>query len=73
MVALYERGQFRNGAYRGMLPLAAMTLIYNNFGAYTFDVTGIKLLACTTLTQPLNNLMTRRQVISSEAFAEPSY
>ena len=73
LVAMYERGQFRNGAYRGMLPLAGMTLIYNNFGAYTFDVTGIKLLACTTLTQPLNILMTRRQVINSPNFSEPSY
>ena len=73
LVAMYERGQFRNGAYRGMLPLAGMTLISNGLGAYTFDVTGVKLLAATTLSQPLNILMTQRQVINSPNFADPSY
>lgn len=56
-----------------MAPLAAITLIYNNLGGFTFDVTGMKLLACTTLSQPFNNLMTKRQVINSSTFAEPSY
>lgn len=60
LVTLYERGQFRNGAYRGVLPLAGITMIYNNFGGYTFDVTGIKLLACTLASQPFNILMTQR-------------
>ena len=58
LVAMYERGQFRNGAYRGMLPLLGITMINNTFGGYAFDVTGFQLLACTTLTQPLNILMT---------------
>lgn len=73
LVAMYERGQFRNGAYRGMLPLAGITMIYNKLDGFTFDVTGVKLLACTTLSQPFNILMTQRQVINSSNFAEPSY
>jgi len=73
MVAMYERGQFKNGSFRGMLPLLGITAIYNNFGGYTFDVTGLKLLACTTLAQPFNTLMTQRQAINTSAFAEPSY
>ena len=73
LVAMYERGQFRNGAFRGMAPLLGITLIQNQFGGFSFDVTGMKLLACTTLTQPLNILMTQRQVINSTNFAEPSY
>lgn len=73
LVAMYERGQFRNGAYRGMLPLVGMTAISNGLGAHTFDMTGVKLLALTTLSQPLNILMTQRQVINSATFAEPSY
>ena len=70
---MYERGQFRNGAFRGMAPLLGITMIYNNLGGFTFDVTGVKLLACTTLSQPLNVLMTQRQVINSSTVAEPSY
>ena len=73
LVAVYERGQFKNGAFRGMMPLFGITMINNLGGGYTFDVTGIKLLACTTLTQPLNILMTQRQVINTATFAEPSY
>ena len=73
LVAMYERGQFRNGAFRGMAPLLGITMIYNNLGGFTFDVTGVKLLACTTLSQPLNVLMTQRQVINSGSVAEPSY
>ena len=73
LVAMYERGQFKNGAYRGMLPLVGITAIYNVTGGFTFDVTGIKLLTYTTLAQPFNVLMTHRQVINSTSFAEPSY
>lgn len=73
LVTLYERGQFRNGAYRGVLPLAGITLIYNNLGGYSFDVTGIKLLACTLASQPLNILMTQRQAINTGNMAEPAY
>ena len=50
LVAVYERGQFKNGAFRGMIPLVGITIINNLGGAYSFDVSGIKLLACTTLT-----------------------
>ena len=50
LVAMHERGQFKNGAFRGMLPLFGITIINNYGGAYSFDVSGIKLLACTTLT-----------------------
>ena len=70
---MYERGQFRNGAYRGMAPLLGITFVYNTFGGFHFDVTGLKLLACTTLCQPLSILMTQRQVINTATFAEPSY
>lgn len=70
---MYERGQFKNGAYRGMVPLLGVTAINNFFGGFSFDMTGIKLLTVTTLSQPLNNLMTQRQVINSTSFAEPSY
>ena len=73
LVAMYERGQFRNGAYRGMLPLFGITAINNVFGGFSFDVTGIKLLTYTTLAQPFNILMTHRQIINSSTFAEPSY
>ena len=73
LVAIYERGQFKNGAFRGVLPLVGITVINNHLGGYGFDVTGLKLLACTTLTQPLNILMTQRQVINTATFAEPSY
>ena len=73
LVAMNERGQFKNGAFRGMMPLFGITMINNLGGAYSFDVSGIKLLACTTLTQPLNILMTQRQVINTSTFAEPSY
>ena len=73
LVAVYERGQFKNGAFRGMLPLVGITTVNNMFGGYSFDVTGIKLLACTTFTQPFNILMTQRQVINTATFAEPSY
>jgi len=47
--------------------------IHEVFGGFSFDVTGVKLLLCTTLSQPFNNLMTQRQVINSANFAEPSY
>ena len=50
LVAMNERGQFKNGAFRGMMPLVGITIINNLGGAYSFDVSGIKLLACTTLT-----------------------
>lgn len=60
LVTMYERGLFRNGAFRGMLPLMGMTVINNSFGGFEFDVTGGQLLACTTLCQPLNTLMTQR-------------
>ena len=50
LVAMHERGQFKNGAFRGMMPLVGITIINNLGGAYSFDVSGIKLLACTTLT-----------------------
>lgn len=70
---MYERGQFRNGAYRGILPLMGITAITNFSGANCFDPTGIKLLIATTLCQPLNTIMTHRQAINSTTFAEPSY
>ena len=73
LVAMYERGSFRNGAYRGMLPLFGITAIYNTCGGFKFDVGGLSLVACTTLAQPLNTLMTQRQAINSSTFAEPSY
>lgn len=73
LVAMYERGQLRNGAYRGMAPLLGITAINNVLGGFSFDMTGIKLVSVTTLAQPLNYLMTQRQVINSTSFAEPSY
>lgn len=73
MVAMYERGQFRNGAYRGMAPLLGVTAINNIFGGFSFDMTGIKLLTVTTLSQPFSNMMTQRQAINTSSFAEPSY
>ena len=73
LVTMYERGQMRNGAFRGMMPLIGITMINNNLGGFSFDATGLKLLAVTTLTQPLNILMTQRQVINTASFAEPSY
>ena len=41
-----------------MLPVAGISAIYNVFGGYKFDVTGLNLLACTVLAQPLNTLNT---------------
>ena len=73
MVTLYERGAFKNGGFRGMMPLFGITAINNVFGGFHFDPTGVKLLLCTTLCQPLNNMMTQRQVISGGAMAEPGY
>ncbi len=73
MIAMYERGQLRNGLFRGMAPLVGITCIFNHAGGFSFDVTGVKLLTYTTLTQPLLNLMTHRQIINSSTFAEPSY
>ena len=82
IVTMYERGQFRNGDYRGLIPLAGMTLVGG--GAFSWMkaefreteplyMRAIPLLLCTTLAQPLNTLMTHRQVINSTTFAEPSY
>lgn len=76
LVVMYERGQFRNGAFRGVLPLAAMTFVGNQLGYDNFDATGVKLLAYTTITNPLNTLMTLRQAIpnaSSGNFSAPGY
>ena len=73
LVALYNRGQMQHGVYRGMLPLFGITFINSSLGGYYFDVSGINLLVTTTLTNPLNTLMTHRQVINSTTFAEPSY
>ena len=73
LVTLYERGSFRNGGYRGMMPLFGITAINNVFGGFHFDATGIKLVICTALSQPLNNMMTQRQVISGGAMSEPGY
>lgn len=60
LVAMYERGQFRNGSFRGVLPLLGITAFYNIAGANSFDPTGVKLLIGTTLCQPLNTIMTHR-------------
>ena len=73
MVTMYERGLFKNGTFRGLLPFAGMHIINDQLGGNRLDVTGLNLLVCTTLTPPLNPLMTHRQVISTANFAEPSY
>lgn len=73
LVTMYERGLFKNGVFRGILPFLGMGLLNGNFGGNQFDVTGINLLICTTLSQPLNSLMTLRQAINTTSFAEPSY
>lgn len=58
--SLQQRGQFRNGLYRGVLPYAGICMVQNLCGGFNFDVTGIKLLAYTTLSNPLHTVMTHR-------------
>lgn len=65
VVTMQERGQFRNGLFRGVLPFAGMCVTQNLLGGFNFDVTGIRLLAYTTISNPMNTLMTHRQVINS--------
>ena len=60
MNALLDRGKFRNGLFRGGYPLVGCVVIQNALGGFNFDVTGIRLLAYTTLSNPLNTLMTHR-------------
>ena len=73
LVTLYERGSFRNGAYRGMAPLFGITVINNMFGGFQFDATGMKLLLCTVASQPLLNMMTMRQAVNLNSMSEPAY
>ena len=73
LVTMYERGLFKNGAFRGLLPFLGITGANHMLQGNELDVTGIKLLLCTTVCQPLNTLMTHRQVINTANIAEPTY
>ena len=70
---MYERGQFKNGAYRGMLPLVGVIGVHQSLGGFHFDFTGLKLLAATIACQPFNIMMTQRQAINTVNLGEPNY